>query len=277
MNNLVWQYNTNTQRTYDGSSRSRMSAASAATIIAYCIRHNLTYKLETVPRYGPQGMLGGPAMERFQLFEPRYDEFDNIFYVDTDVIVYECAQNIFELYQGQPIVGHNTHHKADRDILKSGWLADKVDPERYNKSYMHGCMFIASREFRVWFRQTGMLEDVLKLRDIPSFKQMWPVADQSILSYAIATSPFDLTPMSPAFEHGPQMFHAGGAKSFKANVLFLEKFASSMRGWLKFSNVEQMTINGLTLARRSRLIGSGPAHGREKWGISNLIGKARGG
>jgi len=244
--NLVWQFHTNSGRTYDGNDRQRMVMCSASTVQFYCLKYELSYKFETESKFFKLGIHGGPAMERFQLFDEEYDVYDKIFYVDTDVVISPDAPNIFSEYPNAHLAGFNVFHEADKELLEHGWLKDAVDADKYKASYTHGCMMVLSREFRQWVRNNMNLMQINedKGKQWPQDKQSikWPVFDQSLISYWITMSPFSMTCIDSKFEHGPYMYHIGGQKSNALYYYYYGLYKAAYKRWMNFNPMTNIMI-----------------------------------
>ncbi len=245
MTDLIWQFYCDTDRGYDGSRSRDMADASRTLAEKYCARHGLAYHMEDESKFYASGVHGGPAMDRFQLFEERYDEYDHVLYLDTDVLISPRAPDIFHVMRDVDVAGHNHLHGRDAVLLQDGWLKGAVDPVRYKKNYMLGFLMIFSRRFRQWFRAhcDPMLieEDKGKSFQADGIACRWPVYDQSLMSYWLCNSPFSLTPLDKSFGFGPYFVHYGGEKT-EANIArYFRRFEALDRGW---STASQQATSG---------------------------------
>lgn len=227
-----------TNRGYDGKERRRMAVCSANIVCAYATKVNATYMLETNSIFHSAGHHGGPAMDRFQILDERYDVYDKILYLDTDILLTPNYGDIFEKYAHADIAGHNIVHWRDLELLEKGWLKDAVDPERYKSNYFHGDIFLISRPFRQWLRaNVDPLEinvDKGKHWNTHGIETRWPVFDQSLFAYWLTKSPFKLTHLAEEYTIGSEIIHEGGAKSDTTTQRFFEKFESVNAHWQKY-------------------------------------------
>lgn len=236
--NLIWQFHVDTKRGYDGSERRRMTVCSLNTITAYALNVGASYHMETNSKFFVAGHHGGPAMDRFQLIEERYDIYDYILYLDTDILLTPDYKDIFKAYAGCDVAGHNIIHTRDAELLASGWLRDAVDAERYKSSYFHGDIILMSRPFRQWLRNNvDPLEiniDQGKHWNTHGHEVRWPVYDQSLFAYWLSMSPFKLTPLSNEFTVGPNIVHEGGGKSPTTMKRFFDRYETINTQWQNY-------------------------------------------
>ena len=101
MRNLVIQYYIDirkySQPEFNNLKPSPMEEYSRHSFKLYCEKFNLDYLRITEPKLG----FKHPTWERFDLWTDRswWDDYDQIMYVDSDVIALPHAPNIFEKYQ----------------------------------------------------------------------------------------------------------------------------------------------------------------------------------
>ena len=176
------------------------------------------------------------AIDRFQLFEEKYDIYDYILYLDTDVLISPSYLDIFNAYSNCIVAGHNVLHSRDEEVLMNGWLKNEVDEVKYRKSYFHGDIILLSREFRRWLRNNvdPMIvdEDKGKWWDRDNISMKWPVYDQSLFAYWLTKSPYDLTPLDPSFYSAPGLIHEGGKKTDQVMERFFNVYKKISGEWL---------------------------------------------
>lgn len=192
--------------------------------------------LETNSIYHKNGVHGGPAIDRFQLLDEKYDIYDYILYLDTDVLISPKYPDIFEAHPDCIVAGHNILHPRDEELLANGWLKHEVEAERYRRSYFHGDIILLSREFRCWLRKNVdpmiINEDKGKWWDRDGSSMKWPVYDQSLFAYWLTNSPFDLTPLDSPFYSAPGLIHEGGKKTQQVMERFFDAYNKISHGWL---------------------------------------------
>src|SRR6056300_365299 len=100
MRNLVIQYYIDTQKytqpNYNNLLPSPIEKYSAHSFEKYCIEFGLDYRRVTEPKINYKH----PTWERFDLWtDPSWlESYDQIMYVDSDVVVVPGAPNVFDLY-----------------------------------------------------------------------------------------------------------------------------------------------------------------------------------
>lgn len=202
----------------------------------YAMKIGAEYRLVTMPQYSDKQLPGGPAMERFQLLDKEYDSYDNIMYIDTDILPSAIAPSIFEVYQAATIAGIHRPHPRDMEILEKGWLSQAVDKERYKDNYVNGAILVMSREFRRYLAEAIDIDDIQcdagKHWDTHGIEVRWPVYDQSMVSYAIAKSSFQLTKIDSSFIQGPFFYNYGGQKSHSTSKEFFNTYRDLRGDWL---------------------------------------------
>ena len=98
--NLVIQYYIDVQKysqpKFNNLKPSPMETYSRNSFEIYCKKHNLDYLRISEPKLG----FKHPTWERFDLWMDRswYDKYEQIMYVDSDVIAMPHAPNIFKDY-----------------------------------------------------------------------------------------------------------------------------------------------------------------------------------
>jgi glycosyltransferase involved in cell wall biosynthesis len=237
MKNLVWQFHIDLNRAkYDGQMRKQMTYCSMATVAQYAAKYGAEYELCTKSKWHSRGIRGGPAMDRFQLIEEKYDEFDYILYLDTDILIHPDAVNLFlAVPDGTEIAADNWVHKYDRDLLEVGWLKS-VNKDRYNNSAIQGGIILMSRDFRKWLRDNCNPEEVDcdKGLSLPKDKETikWPVYDQSLMSYYIYSSPFNLFNINKKdILNRNLIVHMHGNKTIEQQVKYFSKYSEFSAAW----------------------------------------------
>jgi hypothetical protein len=235
MKRLIWQFFYDSRRPYDGSRAKEMAEASRELARRYAEDVEAEYQFETNSVFYTGGCAGGPAMDRFQLLEERYDAYDQILYLDTDILISPRAPDIFRVAEGAAIAGINRIHPRDRELLDHGWLADAVDRDRYLACYTHGAVMVLSREFRQWLRKNCdpwlIDEDARRVAEEPDSALRFPVYDQSLVSYFLTKSPFTLTRLSKSILRGPFFYHHGGGKDEHRVMRYFERYQKLAKRW----------------------------------------------
>ncbi|SNS00991.1 hypothetical protein SAMN05192560_2209 [Methylobacillus rhizosphaerae] len=237
MRNLIWQYHIDTKRAYDSPHRKKMAMASSETVAFYAMKHGVDYMMAHHSKWWVNGMHGGPAMERFQLLEEAFDEWDYILYLDTDILISPEAPNIFDTYVGADIAGIKQGHQRDKTLIAEGWLHNEFpDPARYHDNYTNGAILMLSREFRQYLRGVLQVHDIQVDKgthwERDGVKVRWPVYDQSMVSYWLAMSPFSLTPVDKVWFKGPHFFNHGGPKTPENLRKYFGKYHEIRDQWI---------------------------------------------
>ncbi|MCJ8139539.1 hypothetical protein [Falsirhodobacter halotolerans] len=235
--NLIWQYHIDTKRSYDSPHRKKMAMASAETVSAYAMKLNADYEMANHSKWWVNGMHGGPAMERFQILEERYDVYDHILYLDTDILIAPTAPSIFEEYATADLAGIKQGHQRDKALMENGWLKSEFpNASRYHNNYTNGAILMMSRDFRQYLRGVFSPLDIQEDKgthwDRDGIKVRWPVYDQSMVSYWIAMSPFSSTPIDRAWFKGPHFFNHGGPKTEENLKKYFDKYYEIREQWI---------------------------------------------
>lgn len=235
MKRLIWQFFTDARRPYDGDRAQKMAEASREFAERYAEEIGVEYRLETNSVFFAAGCAGGPAMDRFQLLEERYDEYDEILHLDTDVLISPRAPDIFQVAEGGAIAGINRVNPRDIASLDHGWLGKNVDRERYLACYTHGAVMVLSREFRQWLRKNCdpwiIQEDAEKSWSTDPHERHFPCPTQSLMSYFVTNSPYTLTHLHKGFLRGPFFYHFGGKKSDHRVMRYFERYEKLAKRW----------------------------------------------
>lgn len=235
MKRLIWQFFYDSRRPYDGTRAKDMAVASRELAERYAAEVGVEYQLETNSVYYAGGCAGGPAMDRFQLLEERYDEYDQILHLDTDALISPRAPDIFRVARGAAIAGINRVNPRDVEALEHGWLGQNVDRERYLACYTHGAVMVLSREFRTWLRENcdpRIIEaDRGKRWSTQSNEIHFPCPTQSLMSYFVTRSPFTLTHLHKGFLRGPFFYHFGGDKNDHRVMRYFQRYDKLAKRW----------------------------------------------
>lgn len=92
---------------------------SVKSITKYAKRIEVDYKLIT------ESQFPHPAFDRFQLFNSEFQEYDQIMYVDCDMMLHEGTPNLLEWTQTQPQTFFATPDKGCVDYFNSGFFIIK--------------------------------------------------------------------------------------------------------------------------------------------------------
>ncbi len=241
MKNLIWQFHIDLNRPdYDGGLRREMTYFSMSTVSLYSAMVGADYELCTNSKWHLAGVRGGPAMERFQLMGEKYDKYDYILYLDTDILMHPRSVDLFSSVPSEThIAADNWIHKYDTELLESGWLSKQGSTfvSRYRESAIQGGIILMSREFRRWFRNSCdpteiSCDEGLKWPDNRD-RIKWPVYDQSLMSYYITISPFTLFNINRKdILNRNHIVHMHGKKSNPdIQYQYIERSAEMMSAW----------------------------------------------
>lgn len=237
MKRLVWQFFYDARRAYDGYRGREMAEVSGRLARRYAEDVGAEYRFETNSVFYAAGCAGGPAMDRFQLLEERYDAYDQILHLDTDVLVSPRAPDVFRVAEGAAIAGIHRVNPKDLASLEHGWLGKNVDRERYLADYTHGAVMVLSREFRRWLRENcdpWIIEaDAGKDREGHPEEVCFPCPTQSLMSYFVALSPYPLTRLPKGFLRGPFFYHFGGSKNDHRVMRYFQRYEKLERRWAR--------------------------------------------
>lgn len=252
--NLIWQFHMDINRPgYDGTHRREMALCSSIQAALYAARDGAAYEFCEESKWHARGIRGGPAMERFQLMEERYDKYDYILYLDTDILIHPLAKSLFsavtDVSTNVDIAAVNWCHRYDRDLLEKGWLATIEDKQRYLDSAIQGGIILMSRNFRQWFRENCDPEEIAVdvgkkwPQDMSTLR--WPVYDQSLMSYYIYRSPFKLLNLNQReFMDRNQVVHIHGRKEPKQVAQYFAKFGEFASAWATHLAMESVSNVG---------------------------------
>jgi lipopolysaccharide biosynthesis glycosyltransferase len=109
---------------------------------AYCERYGIDYKFEFLSEeeYTPWAF-GVETFDKYRAIQ-YLDEYDQVLYVDTDVIIHPNADNIFEEFKDKGLVGY-FDNIADRYIHNDNYSIGKINSgvilyNNYNKNLNGG-------------------------------------------------------------------------------------------------------------------------------------------
>ena len=81
---LCWQFHRDAGRVRDGQNSIQWASCSTELTVRYCMQYQIEYMYSSTPEYWTIYPGAGPGFERFQVFQPQYDTYDFILYLDTD-------------------------------------------------------------------------------------------------------------------------------------------------------------------------------------------------
>ena len=218
---LCWQFHRDAGRVRDGQNSIQWASCSTELTVRYCMQYQIEYMYSSTPEYWTIYPGAGPGFERFQVFQPQYDTYDFILYLDTDILLSSNAPNLFEQYQGFDIVSFNWPNKMDLKLFSdNGWLSTSgIKEDHYKDRYVAGGMYMMSRRFRKQLRKqvTQTLfkteNDIAVPLTFPEFYQKWPCGDQSILSYLMCKYNFLYAKLPREWTRGPYAYNFCGDKT----------------------------------------------------------------
>jgi hypothetical protein len=228
MKNLIIQYYIDVKKytdpTYNNLTPSPLESYSSHSFKEYCRRYGHDYRKITEPKINFQH----PTWERFDLWTDRswWDKYDQIMYVDSDVVAFPWAPDIFSADNNNKAFKSPWYHKF-RDM-------DQKSEERYRQKFSF-LSDMPNASVRTKFIQPGvfivnknctehMLPLIEKYKDIKDKD----INDGVFLNYCIAKSGVPLVDLDKRFNHknnGQRMdyktiyfLHAAGGKKHKKGV-----------------------------------------------------------
>lgn len=182
-----------------------------------------------------------PTYERFQIFEEEFDQYDNILYLDCDIIPASNAKNIFEEYkendfaafsEGSVFYGNNKEISEEfkitgrmENIIKrrndKGYTDEEgeyLSQEWLENTYFNGGVFIISQRTRKKVRERG-LENYLR---------MFSLFDQSALNKMVYENNIPFTHLSYKY-NGLFHFYSNEIKSKIISKSYFIHFCGPMK------------------------------------------------
>ena len=227
MRNLIVQYyidtNLYSQPNYNNLGPNDMERYSRHSFEQYAQRHGLEFLRITNPKLAYKH----PTWERFDLWlEPKwFDRYDQIMYVDSDVIAMPHAPNIFTKYtnlnsfkaayytryRGMPL---EKQHNKD---INPGGIFDSVSSERMRQTRFQTGVFILTKK-----SAEHMLPWIKQYQDID---KKYNIDDGTFLNWAVMASSVDYEDMHKSWNiknNGqsinflePNFLHCAGGKKYK--------------------------------------------------------------
>lgn len=229
MKNLIIQYYIDTNKYSDPEFNnlrpSPIEQYSSHSFRLYCDKYGCDYLKITEPKLG----FKHPTWERFDLWCDRswWEKYDQIMYVDSDVIALHHAPNIFEQYPTIDTRLKSAYYKKFRD--------SSPEAARYTQRDNPLIKDISGKQINSRFVQPGvlvlnkmstefMLPWIEKYKDITDDK----IDDGMFLNYCIVKSEIPLLDMDQKWNHknngqhfnydGVYFLHCAGGKKHKRNV-----------------------------------------------------------
>ncbi len=234
MRNLVIQYYIDirkySQPEFNNLKPSPMEEYSRHSFKLYCEKFGLEYLRITEPKLG----FKHPTWERFDLWADRswWDNYDQIMYVDSDVIALPHAPNIFEKYPDVDTKLKTAYYPKFRNAGAEGAkynqrvnpLADKYTGEQIASRFVQPGVMILNKESTKF-----MLPWVEKYKDITDDR----IDDGMFLNSCIVDSEVPLLDMDKKFNHknngerfdydNVYFLHCAGGKKHKRQVKIWDK------------------------------------------------------
>jgi len=185
----------------------------------YANKIHADYRLVTEPKVNWKH----PTFERFDLFynDGWWEEYDQILYLDTDVIVWPDAPSVFELYVDldsfKPVVDKRALRKSDawhHSIIKNTCLEGFDINTLRNKRFNAGVFVVTEKSAKA-------MRPYLDCAKLDS-------DDNTMLVYAMLKSQIKITQMDARFNKkngGPNWYfgHAFGQQKFKKNFKVVDQ------------------------------------------------------
>jgi hypothetical protein len=238
MKNLVIQYYIDirkySQPGFNNLKPSPMEEYSRHSFKLYCEKFGLEYLRISEPKLG----FKHPTWERFDLWVDRswWDKYDQIMYVDSDVIALPHAPNIFENYQDIDDRLKTCYYPKFRDAGAIGAkhnqrvnpLADKYTGEQISQRFVQPGVMILNKQSTQY-----MLPWVEKYKDVTDDR----IDDGMFLNSCIVDSDVPLLDMDRKFNH-----KNNGEKFNYDNVYFLhcaggKKHKRQVKIWSKLKKI----------------------------------------
>lgn len=234
MKNLVIQYYIDirkySQPGFNNLKPSPMEEYSRHSFKLYCEKFGLEYLRISEPKLG----FKHPTWERFDLWVDRswWDKYDQIMYVDSDVIALPHAPNIFDNYQDIDDRLKTCYYPKFRDAGAIGAkynqrvnpLADKYTGEQISQRFVQPGVMILNKQSTKY-----MLPWVEKYKDVTDDR----IDDGMFLNSCIVDSDVPLLDMDRKFNHknngekfdydNVYFLHCAGGKKHKRQVKIWSK------------------------------------------------------
>jgi len=229
MKTLIIQYYIDTKKyshpTFNNLGASPMEEYSRHSFMKYCDKYGIDYLRITEPKLGYKH----PTWERFDLWIDRswWDKYDQIMYVDSDVIAFEHSPNIFDKY---PVIDNQlktAYYPKFRDAGPEGAkynqrvnpLADRYTGETISKRFVQPGVMILNK-----VNTEFMLPWISKYKDITDDR----IDDGMFLNHCIVESKVPLLDMDRKWNHknngerydynNVYFLHCAGGKKHKRGV-----------------------------------------------------------
>lgn len=235
MKNLVIQYYIDirkySQPGFNNLKPSPIEEYSRHSFKLYCEKFNLDYLRITEPKLG----FKHPTWERFDLWMDRswYEKYDQVMYVDSDVIALPHAPNIFERYPEITSQLKTAYYPKFRDAGPDGAkynqrvnpLADSYTGEQICKRFVQPGVMMLNKE-----NTEFMLPWIGKYKEVTDDR----IDDGMFLNSCIVESDVPLLDMDRKFNHKNNgekfdynnkvyFLHCAGGKKHKKNVKIWSK------------------------------------------------------
>ena len=186
---------------------------------AYAERISADYKLVDRPVVNWKH----PTFERLDLFynDSWWQDYDQILYVDTDVLLWPCAPSVFDMYPNLETFKPVFDKRALRSSLDHQWSVvkgtclEKFDLDLLRKKRFNAGVFVVTKNAAKLMRQ------YLDCEKLDS-------DDNSMLIYAMLESGVPVDYMDPMFNKkngGPNFYfgHAFGQEKFKKSFTLIDE------------------------------------------------------
>jgi len=182
-----------------------------------------------------------PTYERFQIFEEEFEQYDNILYVDCDIVPSADAKDIFREYEGKDFVAFSEgavfygNNKEISEKLKISGRMENIIKRRTDKGYIqeesqylsnewlenqyfNGGVFLVSKNARRIVRNAGL----------NNYLQAFSLFDQSAMNKMIFELNIPFTQLSYKF-NGLFHFYDNEKKSKVISSSYFIHFCGPMK------------------------------------------------
>jgi hypothetical protein len=236
MKNLIIQYYIDTQKysqpSFNNLYASPMEEYSRYSFQLYCKKYDIDYIRITEPKLG----FKHPTWERFDLWIDRswWEKYDQIMYVDSDVIAFEHAPNVFKEYPTIDCHLKSPYYQKMRDAGPSGAkrnqrmnpLADNYSGETISKKFIQPGVILLNK-----LSTEFMLPWISKYKDITDNR----IDDGMFLNHCIVESKVPVLDMNRWWNHKnngekfdykrTNFIHCAGGKKHKRGAAIWPKLA----------------------------------------------------